>query len=304
MTILGDIIDLLSSQLKIKNNIIKWLTLIIIGGLIFIEISIFCHSRWELDRFGWYKQIPNDADTMPSTNTMIKDIVITNTIGIRLKLIRSGTFFMGSMDNSSEYPVRKVIISKPFFISIYETTQHEWDAIIKKDTLETNDSNLPVVNVSLTKIQNFIQLLSLKEKKKYRLPTEAEWEYVCRAGSTTKYFFGTNNNILKEYAWYKENSLNMRHSVGTKKPNNWGIYDMYGNVNELCLDNWGNYSIEDLIDPIGKGVKIINNHVCRGGDWISGVDKISSSCRMTTTQTKDNALGFRIIMIPDITDNY
>jgi len=167
----------------------------------------------------------------------------TNTIGMEFVLIPAGEFVMGSpLDeegrDSDEGPVHHVTIKNPFYMGIYEVTQKQWREIMGDNpSYFTGYDNLPVEQVSWDDVQEFIKKLNEKEgTNKYRLPSEAEWEYAARAGTTTRYSFGDLESKLGDYAWYGDNSGGKTHPVGQKKPNSWGLYDMHGNVWEWVQD--------------------------------------------------------------------
>jgi formylglycine-generating enzyme required for sulfatase activity len=191
-----------------------------------------------------------------------------NSIGMDFVLIPAGTFLMGSNDGSNdEKPVHEVRLSKSFYLGKYEVTQGQWQAIMGTNPSNfKGDANLPVENVSWNEMQEFIRKLNAKEgDTKYRLPTEAEWEYAARAGTTTAYSFGNDERQLGEYAWYSPNSGNKTHPVGQKKPNAWGLYDMHGNVWEWVQDWYGPYTAGSAVDPAGPASGSFRVH--RGGGW-------------------------------------
>jgi formylglycine-generating enzyme required for sulfatase activity len=188
---------------------------------------------------------------------------MTNSIGMEFVLIPAGEFMMGCSEGDDlcfdrESPRRRVIITKPFYLGKYEVTVEQWWAIMEPDKTEYKGNRHPIANVSyqhynsdgskeeFNTIEGFINKLNAKEGgNKYRLPTSAEWEYACRAGTTTRYWFGHesgwdvpngNPGILGEYAWVYGNASDKAHPVGEKKPNPWGLYDMYGNVSEMVSD--------------------------------------------------------------------
>jgi formylglycine-generating enzyme required for sulfatase activity len=197
---------------------------------------------------------------------------ITNTIGMKFVLIPAGKFVMGSPpdmpgrdDDEKQHEVR---ISKPFYMQTTEVSQGQW-----KKVMGNNPSHFigcgddcPVERVSWNDAQEFIEKLNQKEKtNKYRLPTEAEWEYACRAGTSTKYSFGDDFNKLDDYAWHSANSEGHTHPVSQKKPNDWGLYDMYGNVQEWCQDGSGDYPSNAVVDPVGPYKH--GSRVRRGRAW-------------------------------------
>jgi formylglycine-generating enzyme required for sulfatase activity len=157
-------------------------------------------------------------------------------------LIPSGEFDMGSPQDQKfrdedEGPVHRVKIAKAFNMSKYEITQKQWRGVMGTDPSYFKGDNLPVEQISWNDVQEFIKKLNdIASPNKYRLPSEAEWEYAAGAGNKTIYYFGDNESELGDYAWYDLNSGRETHEVGTKKPNKWGLYDMHGNVWEWVQD--------------------------------------------------------------------
>ena len=169
---------------------------------------------------------------------------------------------MGSPDSDAdaqegERPQHPVRITKPFYLGKYLVTQEQWEAVMDGNPSKFKRSQNPVENVSWEDCQQFLGRLNKRERNqsgKFRLPTEAEWEYACRAGSETKYCFGDSAKQLGEYAWYRDSSGGDKpHPVGQRKPNAWGLYDMHGNVWEWCQDWYGvgYYANSPTNDPIG-----------------------------------------------------
>jgi formylglycine-generating enzyme required for sulfatase activity len=211
--------------------------------------------------------------------------VITNSIGMNFVLIPSGTFTMGSQLSpeevvrryrgkvkffKDEQPPHPVEITKPFYLQTTEVSQGQWKSVIGDNPSGFKDcgDDCPVEDVSWNDAQKFINKLNQMEgTKKYRLPTEAEWEYACRAGTETSYSFGNDVKKLGEYAWYTENSKDQTHPVGKKKPNAWGLYDMHGNVGEWVQDWYGDYSFKSVADPEGPDNGMYR--VFRGGSCYS-----------------------------------
>lgn len=197
-----------------------------------------------------------------------------NSVGIEFVLIPKGTFEMGcanqEMSPCKDNPLHKVTISRSFYLAKYEVTQAQWYAVMKTRPAKFNGDNLPVERVSYTDAQEFVHKLNQMEKTGvYRLPTESEWEYACRAGTKTLYFFGDNSEELGRFAWYYKNSDHKTHPAGQKEPNKWGLYDMSGNVWEWCSDSYlpGYYDESPPVDP--QGPDSCCNKVIRGGSWHS-----------------------------------
>jgi len=161
--------------------------------------------------------------------------------------VQGGTFTMGCTDEQVRYcendenPPHQVTVSS-FYIGKYEVTQEQWRAIMGNSPAHFRGSNLPVENVSLREIKKFIRKLNKKTGKKYRLPTEAEWEFAARGGIHSKGYLFSGSNNIDNVAWYDKNSNHKTHTVGTKAPNELGIYDMNGNVFELCSNRIFDYS--------------------------------------------------------------
>jgi formylglycine-generating enzyme required for sulfatase activity len=167
-----------------------------------------------------------------------------NNIGVKFTFIPAGEFWMGSDEYDAEQPIHKVTIKNPFYLGTYPVTQREWKAVMGDYPSYFKGDDLPVKKVSWDDVQEFIRELNEKEgTNKYRLPSEAEWEYACRAGTTTRFSFGDSDSKLGDYAWYDDNSGGKTHPVGQKKPNPGGLYDMHGNVWECVQDtHHGDYN--------------------------------------------------------------
>jgi len=216
--------------------------------------------------------------------------------------IERGSFIMGSNRDKYEKPSHKVTIKYDFEIGKYAITFDEYD-VYCEDTGERKPSDngwgrgkRPVINVSWNDAKAYTQWLSQKTGKNYRLPTEAEWEFVARAGTTIKWSFGDNESDLVKYAWYNENSNSKTHQVGTKKANPWGVYDMYGNVWEWCED-WYLDSYNSMPnDGSANHSQNKDAKVLRGGSWDSFSFDSRSACRnyWNPTYRYDDS-GFRLL---------
>jgi formylglycine-generating enzyme required for sulfatase activity/uncharacterized caspase-like protein len=212
---------------------------------------------------------------------------IENSIGMKLAWIPAGQFLMGSpeTDNSAfsdDKPQHLVRITKPFHLGVMEVTQVQYEQVMGTNPSHFQGGSLPVESVTWDEAVEFCRRLSsLPEERAagrvYRLPTEAEWEYAARAGSTGKWCFGDDESELGDYAWYGMNSESRTHPVGQKRPNAWGLYDMHGNVWEWCEDVGKRVYVArevrdgDLVEPIPvddpSGTGVGSNRVGRGGSW-------------------------------------
>ena len=181
----------------------------------------------------------------------------TNSIGMGFRLIPAGEFLMGSPVTDAdaeddEHPQHRVRITKAFYLGVTEVTQDQFERVVGFNPSNFKGKTYPV-GARSSHVVEFCTKLSAKEGRQYRLPTEAEWEYACRAGTTTKRHFGDDADRLGEYAWYQDNAHDTTHPVAQKKPNPWGLYDMLGNVAELCSDRheWEYYKSSPMDDPTG-----------------------------------------------------
>jgi formylglycine-generating enzyme required for sulfatase activity len=241
-----------------------------------------------------------------------KDITYyTNTIGMKFVLVPSGEFIMGSpegedpvkarLTKSDEVPQHQVKITHPFYEGAHEVTQEQYERIMGKNpSYDTGvgSRNNPVDCVSWKDATEFCTRLSEKEGIKYRLPTEAEWEYACRAGSKTRYCFSNEDRFLSDYAWYRDNSRRTTHPVGQKSPNAWGIYDVHGNVCEWCQDGYDPeyYAKSPIKDPQGPPLADTPDAVARGGSWTSYAQTHRCACRWRAARSRGNEyIGFRVV---------
>ncbi len=261
-------------------------------------------------------------------NLSAERLVYTNGLDMRFVLINAGTFYMGSPESETGHQWNekrhKVTITKDFFMQETEVTQGQWQKLVgfNPSSFETVSDRYPVDTVSWHQCREFIRVLNEWEgTDKYRLPTEAEWEYACRAGSSTAFANGkmTRNvcdvpdPVLDKMAWYCYNSglqtppRNFHpHPVKTKIPNRWGLYDMHGNVQEWVLDACKQRDIwtgkigpvtdtyrDGVIDPVSeKG----DHRIIRGGGWYQKPVYLRSAQRnFYKPMAKRNSLGFRIV---------
>lgn len=219
--------------------------------------------------------LPQDGEASETQYSETAAEVVTNSIGMEFRLIRPGSFMMGSENGEdNESPVHRVTLTKSFYIGTREVTQSQWGEVMGTDIHEQRDKadsqytvcgegpDHPMYHVSWLEAKEFCHRLKEREGVEYRLPTEAEWEYSCRAGSRTKFYWG--DRVNERFFWYEENSKRLTQPVGTRLPNIWGLYDMSGNVWEWCEDRYAPaYPSEPQLDPLGPDEGALQ--VIRGG---------------------------------------
>lgn len=262
--------------------------------------------------------LPNEEDLpLPYRKVASTRKTFSNSIGMKFMLIPAGSFVMGSpsgepgRDDRDNYETQhKVTITKSFYMQTTEVTQGQWVKIMGNNpsAFKKCGADCPVNRVSWNDIQEFIRLLNQKEGiKKYRLPTEAEWEYSCRAGTTTPFNTGkclstdqANYNSFYSYSRCPSGGIKRDKiiKVGSFSPNSWGLYDMHGNVGEFCQDWVGGYPNVTVIDP--KGPSSGHGRIVRGGGWtISQGGCRSASRTWFSTNYRSNQNGFRLLRLSD-----
>lgn len=277
--------------------------------------------RLDDGRNGWIagsivrvEQEPRGLTAVPASQPTPWPKTFRNSIGMEFMLIPAGDFMMGStpaeIDHvvqsfgefirrrvEREMPQHRVQISQPFYLGKYEVTQAQWQEVMGNNpSYFTGDPNRPVERVSWDDVQEFIQKLNAKEGgAKYRLPTEAEWEYAARALSSTVYSFGDDESRLAEYAWYNRNSRMGTHPVGRLRPNAWGLYDMHGNVWEWVQDRYGRDYYEQSPTRNPQGSVVGASRVVRGGGWLVGAWNCRAAIRYYHAPVyRGYDLGFRL----------
>lgn len=226
---------------------------------------------------------------------------LTNSIGMQFVRIQAGNFEMGSNNVSDQRPIHHVEITKPFYLSRLEVTQEQWQRVMGTTVEQQRDKanpkwdtrgigpNFPMYYVSWFEAQAFVQRLNEREgTTSYHLPTEAQWEFACRAGS--------RENLVPNLdgkAWYGPNAGEQTHPTGLKLGNAWGLYDMHGNALEWCADWYGAYRTDAQIDP--QGPDSGEGRVVRGGGWFLDAAGCQPAARMMGDPSKRNSsLGFRV----------
>jgi len=226
-------------------------------------------------------------------------------VKLELVLIPAGEFKMGSPDSDKdafkwEKPQHRVRITKPFYLGKFLVTQEQWEAVMGGNPSDLKGPKKPVEMVNWEDCQKFLKRLNDKVRgERFQLPTEAQWEYACRAGSKTRYCFGDDEKQLGEYGWYEKNSGNTTHPVGEKKPNGWGLYDMHGNVWEWCQDWYGDgyYATSPTDDPMGAATG--SHRVVRGGWWFDPAGLCRSAFRgLSESGRRFEDLGLRVSLVP------
>ena len=261
--------------------------------------------------------------------------LITNSIGMNLKLIPTGTFMMGNAKSSAElkqifgsfpeginesffeneFPRHKVTITKPYYIQTTEVTQKQWETVMGTTPWSEKEKakvgpDYAASYISWEDATEYCRKLSAKEKRQYRLPTEAEWEYACRAGSTTIFSFGDDKELLDDYAWYAQKLLFNNttadlfgahaHKVAQKKPNAFGLYDMSGNLWEWCQDYYqaDYYKTSPAFDPAGPEMVEERSkwmRSMRGGGIVDAIHLRSARRRFNADKYRAYFNGFRVV---------
>jgi formylglycine-generating enzyme required for sulfatase activity len=221
---------------------------------------------------------------------------LVNSLGMRMVLVPAGTFRMGSpfgepLRQEEEVP-RRVTLTHAFRIAATEVTQRQWIALMPSNRSPHRGDDLPVTSVSWKEAQEFCLALSQKEGATYRLPTETEWEYACRAGAADP---PAGRKPLEAVAWYADNGEERTHPVGQKRPNAWGLHDMLGNVAEWTLDAYGPYPRgEEDKDPTGPPAG--STRAVRGGSWRAFAPALRCAARTGTPESYQLPhVGLRVV---------
>ncbi|MBR0202722.1 MAG: SUMF1/EgtB/PvdO family nonheme iron enzyme [Bacteroidaceae bacterium] len=239
---------------------------------------------------------------LSNTNTASDYLIFkVNDVEFTMVKVKAGTFTMGATKEheidavDNEKPAHKVTLTKDYLIGQTEVSQALWKAVMGNNPSKFKDDNLPVEMVSWIDCQTFIEKLNTLTGAKFRLPTEAEWEYAARGGDMSCGYKYSGSSILGYIAYFKDNSDNKTHDIGSKSPNELGLYDMSGNVWEWCNDNFGSYSRRSKTNPTGPKSSFFR--ICRGGAW----DTIAAGCRVSARSNimegvSYSNLGFRLAM--------
>ncbi|MBF0627379.1 MAG: SUMF1/EgtB/PvdO family nonheme iron enzyme [Magnetococcales bacterium] len=257
-----------------------------------------------------FKANDGTVDSTAATITVMINALaseVTNSLGMTFKRIPSGTFTMGSpsgeTNHESDEVQHQVTISRAFYMQTTEITQGQWRAVMGSNPsyFSSCGDTCPVEQVSWNDLQDFISQLNSRGEGRYRLPTEAEWEYAARSGTTTAYSFGNSSSNLSDYAWWGcnngGNSECKTHPVAQKLPNLWGLYDMHGNVWEWISDRYESYTSSAVTDPhVYSGPR----GVFRGGSWanVAGHSRCANRFGGSTPDIHDTGVGARLVKVP------
>lgn len=262
------------------------------------------HEPTPFKEISLFYAMKNDA--LPAAELMValKDVIMGPVEGMRFIFISPRTFMMGSPRNETgrwaNETLHKVKLTRGFYMQTAEVTQGQWREIMGNNPSHFSrcGSDCPVENVYWGEAIEFIDRLNLREgTDKYRLPTEAEWEFACRAGSTRMGAFGGDLSKLGDFGWYNDNSEGTPHPVGELNPNSWGLYDMHGNVSEWCSDWFAPYPPHDVTDP--KGPYSGKFRVARGGNWFFPARSSRAADRNANLPgDRSEYTGFRVVKSP------
>jgi formylglycine-generating enzyme required for sulfatase activity len=197
---------------------------------------------------------------------------------------------------ADETPRHKVTLTQPFFLGKCEITQEQWTQIMGHNPSHFKGAKLPVDSVSWNDCQRFFGKLRDKTGRTFALPTEAQWEFACRAGTATPWNSGDQAATVGDHAWFDKNSGGTTHPVGKKKANAWGLHDLHGNLGEWCADWYANpYPKNDAVDPAGPPAG--DSRVVRGGAWGDDPTNLRSAYRNANgPDGAHNGIGFRCVM--------
>ena len=243
--------------------------------------------------------ITNQVTSSVASNSNTISIPVKDGVSIDMVKVEAGTFMMGATSEmkdpfSNEKPVHQVTLTNDYYMGKYEVTQALWEAVMGSNPSYFKGDNLPVETVSWNDCQEFISKLNSLTGRKFRLSTEAEWEYAARGGKKSRSYQYSGSSNISDVAWSKENSDGNPHLVGSKQMNELGLYDMAGNVCEWCYDCDDGYSNDNQINPVG--IKGINRRI-RGGSWRTNAWGCRSSCRKNSRQNWScNDLGLRLAL--------
>ena len=257
-------------------------------------------------QFGSQPPVPGDVDPallvgMASTNEPTITLDLGNKAAMKLALIPAGKFLMGSLGDEpgrdeDEGPQREVVVSRPFYMGVHEVTQGQYEAVVGSNPSRFVDAAKPVESVSWDEAVEFCRRLSRRTHQAVALPTEAQWEYACRAGLKTRFGFGEDDRQLATFARYSQGAEAGTAAVGSKKPSAWGLFDMHGNVWEWCGDwyasSYVNAAAQDPPGPLSGQWRVL-----RGGSWVNTWEACRCAARnKSAPDVRYNGIGFRVVV--------
>jgi formylglycine-generating enzyme required for sulfatase activity len=259
-------------------------------------LATCCEPEKHAEHMTWQARIVELIAEGVSPCVPQKMITLPGGVEMRFSFIPPGSFLMGSGDGDG--PVHRVTLTKGFYLGICPITQAQWKAVMGTDPSNFKGPDRPVEQVNWSDAVQFCSKLTVRlaGRGQVRLPSESEWEYACRAGTTTDYHTGNDEVTLLAAGWYDANSDRETHPVGQLTANAWNLYDMHGNVWEWCNDWLGTYSSEQQTDPAGPAVG--SGRVYRGGSWDDSAGRCRSAYRGRVDPSfRSSILGFRVALV-------
>jgi len=291
----GDLGQALNMNFSLEKNTINVITKMTVNNK--TERYVTCYNcSEEIKGNGTVNNVIKTPEPKIQIIEKPKTIEKPNIIDPEMVYVEGGSFVRYSSNVFGFGKKEHKVSVDSFYIGKYQVTQKHWLEVMRNNPSHFKGENLPVERVSWNDVQEFITILNQKTGKKYRLPTEAEWEYAARGGNKSRGYMYAGSNNIDEVAWYDDNSGSKTHNVGTKRPNELGIYDMTGNVWEWCQDWYDEtyYRYGSLNNP--KGPENGNYRVLHGGSWGSIVDNSRLSDRIRDLpNSRDGDVGFRLV---------
>lgn len=259
-----------------------------------VEGQVISGKGFLPDENGTNLDDPQASKTVPSAGVTLATFIKDCAECPEMVIVPAGSFVMGSNKSANEQPTHSVNL-RSFLMGKTEVTQEQWEAVMGNNPSQIKGRSLPVEQVSWDDAQQFIVKLNQKTGRRYRLPSEAEWEYAARAGATAEWSFGNDESNLPDYAWYSGNSGGKTQVVGRKRPNPFGLFNMHGNVWEWTQDCYQHNYSGAPTDGAARPDCRFKYPVLRGGSWYNEAKSLRSAFRYgNITQYRYNNVGFRV----------